>query len=414
MPVSRGWVVIAMALASCSRERKAPVPVAPDSASAPPAASAPASARPGASSAASSAASAAASSRAVSPEEMAKRRAYVDGLARGRKASVARDWPQAIAWFDAAIKAEPTEGRAYAERGYARLLSGDTENASSDFDKAAGLTNDRRLLGQIWFNRGLVDEKRGWSDNALADFAVSNRLNSTSAARKKLGDKDPCLAVVSDAPRCGMDKVDPTGSDWLAFLNDAMAGNPHMEPMPKDAAEARKALTALDADPTGPVVAVVGQPGAGQTAYLVVRRGTQLRGACLGAEIGGRCPGQVSFDVAATAGTRVHVHGTELAESGYAYMCIFPDGDVHPCGDGQMNDPDVTTQSFCAGNPSTERDLVVDTASMHVLLTVERPVLPDDGTDAGVAIRATMVPAGLKLEALGCDRTVPWPPDAGP
>jgi hypothetical protein len=52
--------------------------------------------------------------------------------------------------------------------------------------------------------------------------------------------------------------------------------------------------------------------------------------------------------------------------------------------------------------------MVVDTVRSEALLVLERPVLKGDSSPADLHVRATMTPAGLRLEGLGCNRTVPW------
>ncbi|HEY8080209.1 MAG TPA: hypothetical protein VIF62_39035, partial [Labilithrix sp.] len=109
--------------------------------------------------------------------EIRNRREYLLALEKGRKATQGKDWTNAIGAFDEAIKADRHDARAYAERGYVHLLAGDDlVAASADFDHASALTKDPALLAQIWFNRGLLDEKSGDEKSALFDFRVANEL----------------------------------------------------------------------------------------------------------------------------------------------------------------------------------------------------------------------------------------------
>ncbi len=115
---------------------------------------------------------------------------YRAAMKRGRKATDAKTYPDAIAAFDEALKARPNEPHALAERGFAKLLAGtDLDSASGDFDHAADATKDPKLLGMIWFNRGLVDDKLGHADAALVDYYLANQLLPSKTVAAKIAGK---------------------------------------------------------------------------------------------------------------------------------------------------------------------------------------------------------------------------------
>lgn len=343
---------------------------------------------------------------AAAPEMTAEERAavvaYAKAMRAGRKATAAKNYADAIKAFDAALAAKKNDARALGERGYARLLDGkDLDAASSDLDDAAGRTKDAKILAQVWFNRGLVAEKRDEGDNALVAFYVANKLHSSAAARKKLEGKKVCPVIVSH-------KLDlethatVTGKDWLE-LAKAMDGvtRDDFQP-PTTVKEARVALVGDDKEPQLPTVVIAGHAGMGRIAYVVASEGKGLRAYAIGEDAGGRCPGTIDFDVTRVAGTRIHVHGTELPEGGYTDMCEKA-GELQPCDDSPDETPHGTA---CFGGTPSERDLVIDTAAGKVVLVVERPQLAID--DPLAKVTAQLTDTGLELGGLDCDRTEPF------
>ena len=118
----------------------------------------------------------------------------INALKSGRKLTLQKKYEAALASFDAALAVHPGDARATSERGYARLLSGDRTGAAADFEEAAEPTTDAKLLGQIWFNRGLVDDDDA---NARVAFYLSNQYSPTEAAKKKLGEGPVCPILVA-------------------------------------------------------------------------------------------------------------------------------------------------------------------------------------------------------------------------
>lgn len=109
-------------------------------------------------------------------------RAFRAGMSVGRKATVAARYEDAIQAFTKALDARPREPTALAERGYAELLAGKIVRAERDLSDAKNLTKDKKVLAQIWFNLGLVNEKLGKPRQACTSFDKSNELAPTSRA----------------------------------------------------------------------------------------------------------------------------------------------------------------------------------------------------------------------------------------
>lgn len=126
---------------------------------------------------------------------------YVQALADGRRATQAKKWAEARVAFDRALAERKDDPRALAERGYAYLLAGDLEAASADLERALRSgTLDRKLEAAVQFNRGLVLEKQGKGDEAIAAFAVADALESTPARRAKLAGRAACVAASAAEP----------------------------------------------------------------------------------------------------------------------------------------------------------------------------------------------------------------------
>lgn len=338
---------------------------------------------------------------AVSAEDKAATKKYRVALQKGRKLTDEKKYKEAIAAFDEALVAKKGDARALSERGFARLLEGsDLEAATADFNDAASRTKDVKLLSSIWFNRGLVEEKRGVAGNAIVDFYLANQLRPTDAAKAKLAGKKVCPALVenkyeADWPDAKM--VD--GADWAALA----AG---MKPIsefetPKTVDEARKLLFENGEVPKLPALVTAGQVGSGRVVYLVVARGQALRAFPVGVDGGGRCPGSVEFEIASQRDKAIHVHGVEVVEGGMTFMCRKAgddEGDRFECTDKPGEESAGTA---CLGGSATERDLVVDTESGKVVL-VERPVPSDAAAD--VVVKLT--DKGVALTGPGCDQNV--------
>lgn len=135
----------------------------------------------------------------------AERSAYARGLAEGRKLTVEKDYAGAVAAFTCALGAIPGDGRALAERGYARLLAQDLDLAMDDFASslAAIAADDKELRAQVEFNIGLVYEQRGFKNDASArklaaiHFLRSHELHATEAAREHIAESNCPVAAIT-------------------------------------------------------------------------------------------------------------------------------------------------------------------------------------------------------------------------
>jgi tetratricopeptide (TPR) repeat protein len=185
---------LATLLGACSRGKGGD---AAGSASAPLAPSAALSAGVAASASARAAAPAASASAAQTLAERQTLLLYQHALERGRAATVRGELAEAERAFDEALSARPHDARALAERGYARLRAERLDEADADLAAAQGHVADNTLSAQVYYNRGLIAEKRGQAVLARDYFAFSLDANPTAAARRKLAGKSTCPASVS-------------------------------------------------------------------------------------------------------------------------------------------------------------------------------------------------------------------------
>jgi Tetratricopeptide repeat len=337
---------------------------------------------------------------APTAKEIAASKTYRAAMTRGRKATDAKDYDKAIAAFDEALAAKPGDARARAEQGFAYLLSGALPGASEAFEAAAQSTKDPKLLSQIWFNRGLLDDKRNEPENAAVDYYIANRLSPSAAAKKKLAGKKVCPIHVEQNVALEYPDAKPIeGADWLALIKQMPFAQ--RDPMPTTNDAALTELTGAADPPKLPAIVVAGASGGGRMAYLVAKRNAQMRAIPVGSEVGGRCPGRVEFTVEKAAGDRIHVHGIELAEGGYTFMCRAPKtDDLVECSGKDGEEPSGTA---CFGGTPTERDVVVDVTSGKALVMAVRPMLADTDEPLG-KIAITLETNGLKIAGLDCDR----------
>lgn len=333
--------------------------------------------------------------------------AYRAGMKTGRQATAKKQWADAIAGFDAALKAKPGDARATGERGFARLLEGkDLAAAEKDFDRAASSTKDQKILASIWFNRGLLEEKQGKTDNVLAAFATSNVLRPTPAAAKKLGGKAACPLMVDRD-----ESTQPTQdfADWATLAEKL----PHEDEPDWDA---KAWIAEATTDPLPTTIRL--SDGGENHAYLVWQpQGRKtLRVLPLYSASLGRCPGTASYEIAEEVGGRFHLHGIELYEGGYTFMCTGPgtlagkdEAEMHECTD-VPNEESVGTACFAGA--SNVRDMIVEDSG-RIVMQLEQSAEYDEGEASKAIVTVTMTRDSVKLAGQGCDRTEPIVAPAG-
>jgi tetratricopeptide (TPR) repeat protein len=139
-------------------------------------------------------------------------RAYLVALNEARAHAAKKDYPAAIKAFEAAHRLSPYDARALGELGFTRFNAGDLDGAERDLDQAHLLGANEVVSAQLWFNSGLVREKRGNAAAAREAFMLSQSIHPTAAAAAKIGSAAVCSAAVLRAT--GEDLV--KAGDWRA------------------------------------------------------------------------------------------------------------------------------------------------------------------------------------------------------
>lgn len=119
------------------------------------------------------------------PGEAKAERAKLE-LSKGRELTRAGEYDEAVVTFDAAIALDPGMGKAWSERGYAKLLAGDLEGAKADLEHGLSLDDGASYQASIYFNLGLVAERGGDREAATAAFERSLELREHAGVRKAL------------------------------------------------------------------------------------------------------------------------------------------------------------------------------------------------------------------------------------
>ena len=123
--------------------------------------------------------------------ERAARRAMASKLFA--QAIAEKDLHKAIELYSKAIELNSYFAEAYSNRGYAKYLLGEEENALQDYDKAIELNPN---LSEAYNNRGNAKESLGDENGALEDFDkaielnpdYANAYNNRGIVKRELGD----------------------------------------------------------------------------------------------------------------------------------------------------------------------------------------------------------------------------------
>ena len=123
--------------------------------------------------------------------ERAARRAMASKLFA--QAIAEKDLHKAIELYSKAIELNSYFAEAYSNRGYAKYLLGEEENALQDYDKAIELNPN---LSEAYNNRGNAKESLGDKNGALEDFDkaielnpdYANAYNNRGIVKRELGD----------------------------------------------------------------------------------------------------------------------------------------------------------------------------------------------------------------------------------
>ncbi|HVJ19954.1 MAG TPA: tetratricopeptide repeat protein [Polyangiaceae bacterium] len=328
---------------------------------------------------------------------------YLKHLAEGRKATKAARYEAAVDAFAEALWAKPDDAQVYAERGYALYLARKLDDAERDLEQAADRATDRKLRAQIFFNLGLVREAR--AEDATSAFALSNFLNATAAAQKRLVGKNACALEIDRNPSAVEQK---TYGDWLAFHTDVkqeLFANDN----PATSDEAKKLLCEKSGcQGAGPWVvtdhhrrAFLVSESKGKPGLTVATVAT--------ADALGMCPLSVDAEIVHSSTDTIVVRAA--GGSGYGLMLCDPDGSSHECSSAELEEIQKNSDSQnwvrgCRWRPHTQYE-VLDRTTLTSTLTVTQYDDMNKGLKDSEQIRISVDDSGITATGPGCSALLP-------
>lgn len=336
------------------------------------------------------------------PEDV--RKAFWAAIQAGRKQTAAKDYDAAIASFDAALQQLPDHPRALSGRGYARLLAGKLDEAEADLRKALAAPGTKKLEGAIAFNLGLVAEKRGDAEVAKAQFALSDALNPSKAAKDKLAGEPACAAeVLYNSPESNV--YADWKEVWKALADEGLFDT---AAPPADEEAAKRAVCTSDSlkdgetgtfdacakSPVGPwLVQHYYDFGGHNLAVIEQADAGQWRVSLLGMAGGGRCGCLSDASIDAGAGLVTW----KLTE--YVPIDVMENdkGEIVDCVDG--ND--------CFSACGEELDATLSTYVFHPTTASPTQVRVPDFYDKPASTTVKVEGTEIVLSGGGCDKRVP-------
>jgi hypothetical protein len=300
---------------------------------------------------------------------------YKARLTAGRAAMAKRKYGDARTELDAALVCRPDDPEALTSLGISWYYSDELGNANKELALAARHAKTPWLLGQIWYMRGLIDERELGQGSGKADFAAAFALGRHQGAKEKLKDDELCGASIQRYSRektNGSAFFEPTVQEVIRSL----------EGLPDGADVAAMA-------PTEPEVFHFSGTGYGTYDWLVAK-GAKDTWAFKLAESSRvyHCYGDGDFKVDDAAPGFVHATGHYVGPNP-----IEPTGGGQPgCGEDNPYGVDVFF------DPKRELGLVVSVSLPGRY--EERADLPHP--------KVTISKKGVTVKGLGCDLFEPW------
>jgi hypothetical protein len=322
----------------------------------------------------------------LSAKEAAAYQAYEKAFVRGRLATGRKDYPAAIKAFDEALKNSPNDFRARAERGYAKLLAGDLDGAEADLSNVKG-SSDVKLWAQVWFNRGLIAQKRGRPEEARHCFARSQHLHATKAAATKLSGTSLCPLQV--------DRLRPVGPPLASWFDVwKRIAEPHWRrwnPKPTNDATAREALRVGKCEKL--CVAYVEKDMTSLHVVVPMAEGKLLVFPSVFESSGGRCGGDPF------GGER-----ESAVPAAYAFAQHYERFAV--CPPAASNDP-YPCRTGCRDGSWSAADAFLDPVAKQSLLRIRQTGPMKDGDNVG-GIKLTAKANAVHTEHPACREPIPY------
>ncbi len=301
-------------------------------------------------------------------------RAYLSALARGRKATVAKDYAAADDQFTKCLDLLPKDPRALAERGYARLLAGQLQEAKNDLTAAEHSAPNSMLKRQIVHNLMLVARKQG-DDRAAQRWETEKKR--IDEARRVVGDIECTLEVNSS------DLEPMVVEDFDAALKRIIAEHARADgctekevslesPRDFETNEEQKRITTLAARhpfPDGGTV-VWTRGSAGYRNHAVIAQAGKFY-VYPNLSVGGMALcgldglAEVSIEGGGTTPMRILVSRVSLVRG---YMCAESNGDCSAKG--------AQTMGFCAWSSSDTAVTILDAKTFHGIRTLDASAAP--------------------------------------
>jgi hypothetical protein len=313
-------------------------------------------------------------------------RAYLSSLAAGRKATVARDYAKAIEQFGKCLESAPADPRALAERGYARLLSGQLPEAEADLAAAAKLAPSAALLSQILHNQLQVAKKRGDERSAARFEAAKQEL----AQARRLASGVTCGFGIEDGSLSPQPAVDLDAALLLVRqthaqlaeidTNDVKLGG--VAASSDDASEASLRAFSRDGklDDGAWTLTTEGGEGTSAANHVIISSSGQLH-VFPGLSVGrlARCgqQGLAELRLGGGGATPWHIYRKTTLNM-TAYLCEYDDHSVSPCGAAQGPGEGTPVQSFCAWVSSEVALEILDPKSLTGLRRATVSAQPND------------------------------------
>jgi hypothetical protein len=343
-------------------------------------------------------------------------RGHAAALAAGHEDLAAGDAEAAIADFDEALRARANDAAALAGRGYARLHVDDDEArrlARVDLEAALAATGVAKLQGAIHYNLGLLEDREGRGAEALAHYALAEKLRPSKVSKAAARGTRSCSVEIERDLREGggpgrRARLVKTWRDAYAAVATEIADN--LPPPPATDLEARgrlcegagpcsataPSLVKLADDPTYPAVVEVG---------LVV---PQADGRLL------VVPGLASDMRVYHCAPEVRLSEERTPEAHRLTVDWLPQTIVGSGDDGRACTPDVDEGCMigCMFERRMITDLFVDPATRRVLRIVRSAELGEAANDAIPAyLVVDLEPgeAGVTLRGCGTNERVAWP-----
>ena len=361
----------------------------------------------------------------VALDEAAQRTAtqYLALLARGRKATTAKDFAQAETEFSACLKLVPGDPRALGERGYARLLANKLDDADADFKVAVEKAGSTALLAQLVHNRLLVARQRGDEQAARSFEQEKQRIK----ASRRIAPGVDCSADAHSVSRSPerpktlteawsiMTKAHAQASsskpEEIALGN---SGLPEGAPPPPPATEAELWQQLTNGAPRDGGWAITTSTGYGFSLSghaLFSKAGQFYLFPAVYSSLVFRCGQDGGGELSVGGGGMVPWHiKFEQEQLTVAYMCEASGGGSALCGSAE-DSTGTPVQSYCALVSSNVTVTVLDSNTFEGLFELTVGARPSGASPMGASphlLDVEWLADHLVMNACGARRQVPY------